>query len=119
MWPITSLPKWQRRRKPKNDDEADRADPVLRDTRQDVEWHGEAAAPAQAPASGGRKKKWARGDLRDALTEAVRLPPAASSVPLKDPGRPTVTRAEILAEQRRKALLRDDEEAMALILAVL
>lgn len=115
MWPIASRPKWRRRGEAQGDDAAERKfEPELpRDTKS--------------------KRKWAKGTLRDALTEAgASLPEPLPEAPaLQDPGRPSVTMAQMLAEQaaldeqarlraealRLEAIRRDDEEVIALFLS--
>jgi hypothetical protein len=79
------------------------------------------------------RRKWAKGSLRDALTEAGARPPdlPLEAPALQDPGRPAITMAQMLAEQaaleeqarlrakalRLEAIRRDDEEVIALFLS--
>ena len=113
MWPIASRPKWRRRGEAQDD--------------QDI------APPAEAPQEEPKRRKWAKGTLRDALTEAgARAPEPLPQAPaLQDPGRPSMTMAQMLAAQaaldeqarlraealRLEAIRRDDEEVIALFLS--
>ena len=97
MWPEL------RRRKTRSEEQAERP-VVVPETDQDKP----------------KRKKWARGDFRDALTEALGpLPELAPEPALEHPGLPAIGRNEILAAQLLQKRLRDDEEAMALIMAML
>jgi len=115
MWPIASRAKWRRRGKAQDEDQA--TPPIPSETPQDRE----------------PRRKWAKGSLRDALTEAgASLPgPLPEAPALQDPGRPSVTMAQMLAAQavleeqarlraealRLAAIRRDDEEVIALFLS--
>lgn len=114
MWPIASRPKWRRRGEAQDED-------------QDI------APPAEAPQEEPKRRKWAKGTLRDALTEAgAKAPEPLPEAPaLQDPGRPSMTMAQMLAQQaaleeqarlkaealRLAAIRRDDEEVIALFLS--
>jgi hypothetical protein len=98
--------------------------PELRRRKKRVEAEAETDVtppiPSESERDRAKRKKWARGDFRDALTEALGpLPELAPEPVLEHPGLPAIGRNEILAEQARQKRLRDDEEAMALIMALL